>query len=205
MRVIEAGLLIALSCLLPMPASAQDSITIHFLHGSRPARHAAGTEPRWLGGKLGGHVGLAFAPDSILHFIPRGKFHWVGRRAPKHSCFLVSSEEQFLGVLGGSAGAYQTTTITLPVDSVQASRLAAVKTSYLAETPYDYAFLGMRCAAATDDLLAKLGVTRRRGYWGTIFGTFHPRALRKRLLRMAARQGWPVAVAQGSELRKWQR
>lgn len=185
-------------------ASAQDSIVVHFLHGSRPARHWKAEEPKWFGGKLGGHVGIGFAPDSVFHFVPSGKFHYVARRAPKHSRFVVSDTAGFWATLGGSTGALTTTSISVPIDSLQRATFTATKARYLAATPYDYAFLGMRCAAASNEILGKLGITRRRGYWGAIFGTFHPKMLRRRLLRGAMRHGWQVQHTTGSTHRVWQ-
>lgn len=198
-------LLLLLACINYGPAVAQDSLRIHFLYGSRPAHAFRAAEPRWFGGKLGGHVGIEFAPDSILNFVPSGKFHWIGRQTPKHSRYTVTDAAGFWRILGGSQGQLKTASISLPIDNVQRSAFEALRWRYLGETPYDYAFLGMRCAAATDEVLAQLGITRRRSYWGTIFGTFHPKVLRKRLLRMAHCHGWPVTSTEGSTRRIWQR
>jgi hypothetical protein len=190
--------------LVSTAAWAQSSISIDFLYGSKPRRAYVASEPKWFGGKLGGHVGIAFAADSILNFVPAGKFHWAGHRDPKHSRYVVTNRADFETILGGSAGPLKTMSITIPLDAAQSAQLRSLRQRYLSQAPYDYAFLGMRCASATDEVLAKLGITRRRSYWGTIFGTFYPKALRHRLRRIAARQGWEVRTTAGSAMRKWQ-
>ncbi len=184
---------------------AQDSLHVYFLHGSKPANGFKDTESKWFGGKKGGHVGIAWSADSILNFVPAGRFHKVARRDPKHSRFVVNNAADFWNVFGGSGGEMMTTRISIPVHEAQYREFLQIKDRYLAGTPYDYAFLGIRCASATDEILAKLAITRKRSYWGTIFGTFHPKVLRRRLLRMAPTLGWVVRQTPGSARRVWQR
>jgi hypothetical protein len=95
--------------------------------------------------------------------------------------------------------------IYIPIDSAQKATLHTIVQEYLAETPYDYAFLGMRCAAATDEILARIGVTKKRSRLGTIFHTFRPRTLRRRLFHKAEVYGWKVEKWPGSERRNWEK
>ncbi len=186
-------------------AYAQDALQIYFLYGSKPASSYRSSEPKWFGGKLGGHVGIGFAADSVLNFVPSGQFHRVGHRDPKHSRYVVTDTANFWAILGGSQGALKTARITIPIDSAQRQQFESIRQRYLQQSPYDYAFFGIRCASATDEILAKLGITKKRSYWGTIFGTFHPKRLRMRLLRMAGRNDWKVVRTRGSRMRVWQR
>ena len=202
---MRATWLVAICLCMALAVHAQDALQIYFLYGSKPARAHRDTEPHWFGGQLGGHVGIGFAADSVLNFVPSGRFHRVGRRDPKHSRYVVTDTADFWAILGGSQGALKTARITIPIDSAQRQQFEAIRQRYQQQTPYDYAFLGIRCASATDEILAKLGITKKRSYWGTIFSTFHPKRLRMRLLRMAKDQDWKVVRTRGSRLRVWQR
>lgn len=206
-RWISLVLLMAYCCLSGViaPLSAQSTLNVYFLYGSRPAKAYRTSETKWFGGKMGGHVALGLSADSLLNFMPLGKFHRIAHRDPKHSHYILLDSAQFGNVFGGSGGAIKTATIEIPIDSAKRSNFIEIETRYLAETPYDYAFLGIRCASATDEILAKLGVTRKRSYWGTIFGTFHPKVLRKRLLKLARTAHWKVTFTRGSNRRRWQR
>ncbi|HEX2898871.1 MAG TPA: hypothetical protein VHS96_04030 [Bacteroidia bacterium] len=186
-------------------AAAQQTISIHFLYGSKPAKGFRGSEPRWFGGKRGGHVGLEIAPDQVLNFGPTGKFHWVSNHGKRHSRFTEQSVGETLMLLGKSEGRLQTLSIQITIDSANYAQLLDIRNRYLQAPPYDYAFIGMRCASATDEILAKIGLTKQRGYWGTVLHTFRPRALRTRLLRKAEVYGWKVSRQLGSERRVWEK
>lgn len=186
-------------------ALGQPTVTVHFLYGSKPAQGFEQEESRWFGGRRGGHVGLEVQANRVLNFMPSGKFHWLSHERDRHSRFAELTVSQTYQCLGGSKGELKTAAIRIPLDSVQFQLLQQIVTRYLDQTPYDYAFMGMRCAAATDEVLAQLGITKRRRFWGTVFHTFRPRALRKRLLRKAEVDGWEVLRQEGSVRRIWEK
>ncbi|MFN8394380.1 MAG: hypothetical protein U0176_06880 [Bacteroidia bacterium] len=199
--------LLALIFLFSFPAFslAQPFVTIHFLYGSKPAKAFKGEEPKWFGGKRGGHVGLEWTPGHVLSFGPSGKFHRIAHRRDFHSAFTDVSVEGCLTALGNRKGDLQTASIQIPVTAAQFQCLDSLATRYLNAPPFDYAFLGMRCASATDWVLSRAGMLKARSYRTTLFRTFRPRALRKRLLHMAEVNGWKVSRTQGSTRRIWEK
>jgi hypothetical protein len=206
-RVFAVSIFVVLWLLVSsnLDVAAQKIISVHFLYGSKPAKGFEATEPRWFGGKRGGHVGIEVGPDQVLNFGPSGKFHWFSNDRKRHSHFTERSVAETFQVLGKSEGSLQTVSIEIPLDSGDFAHLREIRDKYLAHPPYDYAFIGMRCASASDEILAKIGLTKRRSFWGTVFGTFRPRALRTRLLRKAAVLGWKVSRQDGSDHRIWEK
>jgi hypothetical protein len=183
----------------------QPTITVHFLYGSKPAKGFEATEKRWFGGKRGGHVGIEWAPEQVLNFGPSGKFHWFSNHRNRHSQFTERTVAETFGTLSRSEEKLQTMSIQIPVDSAKLNRLVDIRNRYLSNPPYDYAFFGMRCASASDEILAKIGLTKQRSFWGTVFHTFRPRALRMRLLHKAEVYGWKVTRKTGSDHRIWEK
>jgi hypothetical protein len=57
---------------------SQQTITVHFLYGSKPAKGNKNAETKWFGGKKGGHVTIETG-DSIVGFQPGGKCHVFGK------------------------------------------------------------------------------------------------------------------------------
>lgn len=184
---------------------AQDSVLIrvHFLYGSRPKRKFRATEPAWFGGILGGHVGIETDSNVILNFNPHGKFHWFAKNNDRHSRFAIHSIENFWLIMGSDS--VKKASIVIPISSRQKQRLDSLSTAYCARTPYDYAFIGMRCAAAAYDVLSRIGVVKKYSYHKTYRAIFYPRKLRKRLLKKARRHHWQVIREKGSKKRKWER
>ena len=93
----------------------------------------------------------------------------------------------------------------IPVKSGQRRVIDSLALAYLARTPYDYAFLGMRCASASYQILAYAGVATeyRRGLWHRIFSTRKFRyALYKEYLRRRS-EGWRMYTWKGSVSREW--
>ncbi len=71
--------------------------------------------------------------------------------------------------------------------------------------PYDYAFLGMRCAASAQDVLGQIGVVKKRKRLKNIYTTFYPKKLRKRLLKQATEKNYKIISHQGRPTRKWEK
>lgn len=195
-----------LLCLLSVIASGQDSIflRVHFLYGSKPGKKYRETEAKWFGGKLGGHVGVGLNDDSIINFLPNGKFHWFARSKEKGSRFAVHDRSSFYSILGGNAATSKLLVIEIPVTVEQRILFDSIVTVYMKQVPYDYALFGMRCGAAAYDMLARTGIVRKMGYRRTAMTIFYPRRLRKRLIKQANRNGWTIQRQDGSPTRKWE-
>ena len=63
----------------------------------------------------------------------------------------------------------------------------------------------MRCAAAAYDVLAQVGVVKKRSKFGNVFANFYPKLMRKRMLRDATEKGLKVVRRQGRASRKWKK
>jgi hypothetical protein len=200
--------LILLSCtviLCNKNTHAQDSLTIHFLYGSKPAKNYKHTQKKWFGGKLGGHVGIAVNNDSVLHFLYKGKFHVVANKRNKHSQYLYSALPDFYLYLAKQKDSFKTVAVTLPITTQQKNIFDSMKQNYLNCTPYDYAFIGMRCGAATYDMLAILDIVPKQKKSTTIAKIFYPRKLRKKILHLASTNNWHVQYTIGTATRNWEK
>jgi hypothetical protein len=185
--------------------SCTDSITVHFLYGSKPKAQFKDIERKWFGGKLGGHVGIESAPDSILNFVPAGKFHWFANRHNLHGRFVVHNNRSFPRIFGGNAEDMKTLSVVIPIDARQRRVLDSLRAAYLAEAPFDYAFVGMRCGSSTYYILSQLGIVKRYSLRKTYLKIFYPRRLRKRILRMADDKQWSINRQEGTTRRVWER
>lgn len=180
---------------------------MHFLYGSKPAHGYRKTEKKWFGGIHGGHVGIECQPNVVFSFVPSGKYHIFSHHklSKLHGRFTTHSPHDFLQCLGGKAASMKAAYIHIPVTPEQKQQFLEIQKAYLSKTPYDYAFLGMRCAAASYDLLAQLSLVKKHGLTGTYLRNFVPKPTRKRLLKLAAEKGWKVITHEGTTTRKWEK
>lgn len=199
--------IIFLFTLMTAGTYAQDStcLKVHFIHGSRPKKAFKNTEKKWMGGKKGGHVGVEACDGRIINFKPEGRFHWFHHKTNRHSCFVADNQPDFYNYFSSGTDRLQCTVITIPVSAAQKIRFDSISNEYLLATPYDYAFLGMRCAAASYNLLAHAGVVKMRPVRRTYKTIFYPKILRKKLLRKARKNHWAVTTQTGSNKRKWEK
>jgi hypothetical protein len=192
---------------LVLNACAQDScfIKVHFLYGSKPLKSYKKTEPSWFGGILGGHVGIESDSNKILNFVPDGKFHLIPSNTKRHSRYTIDSVNKFYSRLGGQhPDSAKQAIIFIPVTKLQKEKFDSISAAYLAQAPYDYALTGMRCGAATYEILAQLGVLKRFPLQETALKIIYPKKLRNRLLVMAKKNGWTVLRHNGCCHRKWE-
>jgi hypothetical protein len=193
-------------CLISLLSYSQDStcLKVHFLYGSKPLKNYKDTEQKSFGGILGGHVGIEGDSGKIVNFLPIGKFHIFAKNKNKHSTYLVHSIENFYSILGGNVDSVKMAIVYIPVSSQVKQTFDSLTTAYLKETPYDYAFVGMRCGAAAYDILGKIGVMPKYNYSKTIKKIFYPKKLRKKLFAKAKQNGWKIITQNGSTKRKWE-
>jgi hypothetical protein len=200
-------LLFALFCLGECNiALSQDSvyIKVHFLYGSKPKKKYKDVEPKWFGGILGGHVGIETDSNTVLNFVPSGEFHVFAKNKERHSAFAVHTPKSFWQIFGSSTDSVKKTTIEIPITRLQKQKLDSVSKAYRSQTPYDYAFFGMRCGAAAYDILSKLGILKKYSYRKTYRKIFYPRKLRKRLIKKAKKNKWTIRMTEGTKKRKWE-
>ena len=186
---------------------SQDSLClkVHFLYGSKPLKKYKDTERKWFGGVLGGHVGIEGDSDRILNFLRKGKFHWFAKKDNKHSVYREHTVRNFYAIFRGTPDSVKKAIIYIPVSVQQKQKFDSIATAYLKQTPYDYAFIGMRCGAAAYDILGQLGILKKHSICKTYRKIFYPKKLRKRLLKKARENNWTIVRQGGSIRRKWER
>lgn len=199
-------LLLILFCIISFLAYSQDTsfLKVHFLYGSKPLKEYKNIERKSFGGILGGHVGIEGDSGEILNFLPKGKFHWFPHKNNKHSTFSVDSLNEFLASLGGNPDSVKYAIVYVPISQLQKQKYDSIASAYLKKTPYDYAFFGMRCAAATYEILGQLNILPNYSYRKTSKKVFYPKKLRKRLLEKAKDNNWRIIRQNGSSRRKWE-
>jgi hypothetical protein len=213
----KAKLLTIIAFIFALNTKAQSSdstfIKVLFLYGSKPKKEFKTTEPTWFGGKWGGHVGIEFAPNEVIDFIPQGSFHVVSKK-DRHSKFVIHTLDGFWSIFGGNTEGVRNpdsfgkgvkkATFMIPISKAQKAKMDTIVNIYTSDTPYDYAFMGMRCAAATYDVLAQLGIVESFSNTKIIQKNFYPKKLRKRLFTMALEKKWVVEKQEGSNRRDWE-
>lgn len=200
-------MLVCIFCCIHLASFSQDSslLKIHFLYGSKPKKAFKSTEKKWFGGKLGGHAGIESDDGRILNFIPGGKFHVFQKKKDPHSSYAVHSANSFYAILGGDPDSVKKAIVYIPISRQQRERFDSITTAYLAQTPYDYALFGMRCGAATYEMLAQLDILPQYSNSKIYKKIFYPKKLRKRLFKEARKNNWIIYQEEGSERRKWER
>ena len=186
---------------------AEDSIYIkvHFLYGSKPKREFKDVESKWFGGKLGGHVGIEIDSNEIIDFVPSGDFHYFAKKNDCNSRFAQHSLESFYEIFGGNSDEVKKMSVKIPISAQQKLKLDSIVNAYTNVTPYDYAFIGMRCGAATYDILSQLGVVKQYSQQRTYMKIFYPKKLRKPLAEKARQNSWPIEQQEGTTNRKWEK
>jgi hypothetical protein len=205
--MLKTKLLTVITFIIAFNTKAQTSDSIYikvlFLYGSKPKKEFKETESKWFGGKWGGHVGIEFAPNEVIDFIPQGSFHIVSK-TERHSKFVIHTLEGFWSIFGGNTEGVKKATFLIPISKAQKAKMDTIVNIYTSETPYDYAFMGMRCAAATYDVLAQLGIVESFSNAKIIQKNFYPKKLRQRLFTMAFKKNWVIERQEGSNRRDWE-
>lgn len=184
-----------------LPDSSKKFVTIHFYYGSKPAKGYKHTESHHFGGIHGGHVFLEI-DSTIFSFLPAAyPVHIFAHKRKKQSLYAIEYLPAFLADTAGC----KFTSIRFPVNANQYKTILELKTGYYEETPYDYAFFGMRCAAAAYDVLGQAGVVKKRSnFWNVCFN-FYPKPMRKRMIRRAKKEGLLIIQHDGRKSRKWEK
>jgi hypothetical protein len=193
MMLLLVILLAANACVAQPPA---DTIQVHFLYGSVPAKGYKKSEKKFFGGIKGGHVNIE-ANGRVLDFLPG-------------NCPILPENKKPTGGFRLNQSLYWDTistkwiTIKVPVTNYQLKKLDTIFEVFSQETPYDYAVFGMRCAAASYDVLSEIGLMKKLPTTENIVKNFYPKLLRKRMLKWAEKNNYPVIYHEGRKSRKWE-
>lgn len=180
------------------------SIKVLFLYGSKPKKEFKDEEYKWFGGRLGGHVGICTDSNTVVSILPYGKFHVFGSKRKIHSKFVNTTQQEFWSILG-HVDSVKKLIVEIPVSYKQKTKLDSLHTTYLQKPPYDYAFFGMRCGAATYEILAQLKLLKRYSRSKVSMKIFYPKKLRRRILKKAEQKNWTLKRQEGSTKRKWEK
>lgn len=189
------------------PAMGQDStsVKVHFLYGSAPADSFKDLESEWFGGMLGGHVGIEIDTNKVLHFLPKGGLHVIGRiKKNFKSRFMQSDTQSFWGIFGTPPDSVKKLSIVLKISQAQKLALDSIALAYRAKVPYDYAVFGMRCASATYDVLSAAGILKYYHPKVNYPQHFYPALLRQKLINLAEERDWIMYRQEGTRRRKWE-
>jgi len=196
MKLVFAFLFFLICCSAHANDSTTHYIKINFLYGSRPAKGYKGTESKLFGGIKGGHVNIQ-AGDQVLDFfcgnnplLPNKKNPTGGFKI-NHSISWDTTNTKWKSVI-------------VPVSSEQYNQLQHLFDSLSSKTPYDYAIFGMRCAAASYDVLSDIGLFKKVSNPKNISKHFYPKLLRKKVLKWAEENNYTVTSKEGRTTRKWE-
>jgi hypothetical protein len=174
-------------------------IKVNFLYGSKPKRKYRSTEAKYFGGLHGGHVTIQIG-DNDYGFEPVGGVH-IFPRKKVHADFI---EVQLNGKLRYHKDS-KTAAFIIPVSEKQYHDVERITKCYNDTTPFDYAFFGMRCASTTHEILAKVGILKKKKRFFNVITTFYPKRLRKKLFRLAKKNNYTIIRTEGKASRKWEK
>ncbi|MGJ8661530.1 MAG: hypothetical protein ACSHXL_05805 [Bacteroidota bacterium] len=182
-----------------------DTLHVRFLYGSKPKPEHKREQKRWFGGMLGGHVGIQYDSTRYLSFFYEGRVHVFQHRNKKNGRYDLQTDSAFNYIMDKDVDSVKSLSIYIPVTRVQKEKFISICQSYIKETPYDYAFFGVRCGSSTYHILSHVGVLKHYNYfkmWTTIF---YPKKLRWRLMRAAKKNNWKMVKKKGTHKRIWER
>jgi hypothetical protein len=182
---------------------ASDSlfVKVHFVYGSKPKSAFKKIEAKQFGGIHGGHVYLELENKIISYGTNNGKWHIFPHKSKSAGKYRIDKDLKW----HGDTGQLKITTIVIPITKEQLLKFKETEKKYFEQTPYDYAFLGMRCAAGAYDVLSKAEVCKCKSRFGIISKNFYPKRLRVKLLKRAQKENWQVLRQDGRATRKWER
>lgn len=185
-----------LSCVVVHANDSLYVIKINFLYGSRPVKEYKNSETKLFGGIKGGHVNIE-ADGKVLDFRPGNNPIFPHNKKPtggfsiNHSLYWDTTTTKWA-------------TVIVPISAQQYTELQNLFDSLPVHTPYDYSVFGMRCAAASYDVLSKIGLFKEVSNPKNIAEHFYPKLLRKKILKWAGEKNYTVIRHEGRLTRKWE-
>lgn len=181
-----------------IPKDIVDSTIIHFIHGSIPSPDCVYKKKR-IGGYLGGHVEIEIDnkvfgflyQTTPINFFPKTKVN---------SKFEVRRKIDWLSYTRND----KITSIVVPITMEQKINLKKILNLHLKNEPYDYAFIGQRCASSTSEILSDAKILNRFSNNEAIIAFFYPRELRFTLIKFAEKNSLTVRVKNGIYCHSWE-
>jgi hypothetical protein len=183
---------------LPKSEEVVDSAIIHFIHGSVPNINCSYQKKR-LGGYLGGHIEIeiskkvyGFSYDSLpINYFSKVNFN------SKFECREIAEWQTY--TLNDKI-----TSIYIPISNQQKEKLQNLLARHFKKEPYDYAFIGQRCASSTAEILSDAKIINNFSNNEAIITFFYPRMLRLTLLNFAKKNNLKVSLKKGINCVKWE-
>jgi hypothetical protein len=193
-------LFILLFTFISKHVTANDSLSytikINFLYGSKPAKGYKKSESKLFGGIKGGHVNIQ-AGNRVLDFMPGNNPLLPNKHKPTGGFRLNQC-------IYWDTTSTKWKSVVVPVSSEQYTYLQRLFDSLSSKTPYDYAIFGMRCAAASYDVLSDIGLFEKMPNPKNISKHFYPKLLRKKVLKWAEENHYTIINKEGRQSRKWE-
>lgn len=181
-----------------------DTLSVRFLYGSKPKPEHKREQKRWFGGMLGGHVGIQYDSTRYLSFFFEGRVHVFQHPNRPNGRYDLQTDSAFNFIMDKDVDSVKTLIIYIPITERQKEKFLSICESYIRQTPYDYAFFGVRCGSSTYDVLSQIGVVKKFGYFKMWSKIFYPRKLRTRLIRLAKKNDWRMVKKNGTHKRHWE-
>ncbi|MBN2682041.1 MAG: hypothetical protein JXR58_06000 [Bacteroidales bacterium] len=175
--------------------NTENFIVVHFVYGSKPAKGHKDVEGKWFGGIHGGHVKVQ-TTNYLVGFNPVSGFHIFSHRKKIIGGFVSEGQPNKI---------FKTTSFVIPVSKELHDSLESIIEGYLNDSPYDYAFFGMRCASAAYDLLSQIGIFKTKSQCGMVWTYFYPKLLRTKLFKLSEKQDIKITRSIGKTSRKWEK
>ncbi len=178
-----------------------ETIKIHFIHGSEPKPNCIYAKKR-LGGLWGGHVEVEI--DSLIYgFQNQTKdvtFFATLNSKKFNSEFTVKTIANW-----EKESKYEKiTSVILPVSKEQKNGVLTQYNRYVSILPYDYAFLGMRCTASIYEVLGDNNIIENESRFKSILLAFYPAQFRNKLIAYANKNNMLVEKQKGVDCRIWE-
>jgi hypothetical protein len=175
------------------------TIKVFFLYGSKPSHGYRHTESHYFGGLHGGHVSIGIDSFNIGFHHVKG-LHLFSLK--KHLSGIYQCKR--LSDFTNDTSTNKYATFEVPLTDEQYNKLNLIFSNYMAKTPYDYAFFGMRCAAAAYDVLSQIGLFKEKSRIRTISSNFYPKRLRKKMFKLAQEKQLKINTHPGRNTRVWE-
>jgi hypothetical protein len=196
-RILFLFVIIFLSMYAFAQTDSNRHIWLHIVHGSKPK---APGEYRSIGGYYGGHTVIQI--DTFLYgfnFNSR-RIHIFPRRRNSTGVFEKENLTNWLS----DKKKHRITSIAIPLTPQQYAELRSQYEEFVNHSPHDYAFFGMRCASSSYYMLGQIGIVPPCSRNKSIRKAFHPKMLRKRMIKYAAEHNFEIKHQKGSYTRKWE-
>ncbi len=188
--------LLSLLSAISFQVFSQDTIVVSLAHGSKPNPQFK-DEYRTIGGMRGGHVVIEIDNNAYGFYFKGNRIHTFPHRNTKNGVFQKETIKEWEQRTRDK----KVTTIFIPVTTEEKLKLLAFYNANLKSPSYDYAFFGQRCASSVYTQLKSIHKLKGGSY---VFRAFHPKKLRKTILKQNDVNGYKINVKAGTVKRKWE-